>query len=146
LAKRCKILRAPAGPPPDFDPATRLNGHSDRFVPGTDPVLIRDAKVWTGHHNGKEIIHGDVLLDRGLIVKVGKVSREDYKHLKGLRVVNARGRWVTPGLVDLHSHIGVDSSPHLSGGFSLYHMNRYVLNIDKALRIPTRTRPPSSPG
>lgn len=115
LTERCKTLRAPAGPPPTFDPASRLKGKSDRFVPGTRPVLIRNAKIWTGHEDGKEVVHGDVLLDRGLVVGVGKISKLDYEGLKELRVVDAKGRWVTPGLVDLHSHIGVDSSPHLSG-------------------------------
>ncbi|KAF8967351.1 hypothetical protein BDZ97DRAFT_1938242 [Flammula alnicola] len=32
-----------------------------------------------------------------------------------LRVQDVGGKWVTPGLVDLHSHIGVYSSPALSG-------------------------------
>lgn len=86
-------------------------------------MLIRDAKIWTGHRDGKDIVHGDVLLDRGLIVGVGKIPKEDYEGLKGLRVVDARGRWVTPGLVDLHSHIAVDSSPRLSGG-SFSHISR----------------------
>ncbi|KXN85953.1 hypothetical protein AN958_10661 [Leucoagaricus sp. SymC.cos] len=115
LTDRCKTLRAPAGPPPDFDPATRVQGHSDRFVPGTHPVLIRNAKIWTGHDDGKEVVHGDVLLDRGLVVEVGKVSKKDLDGLKHIKVVDAKGRWVTPGLVDLHSHIGVDSAPHLDG-------------------------------
>ncbi|KAF7778394.1 hypothetical protein Agabi119p4_2739 [Agaricus bisporus var. burnettii] len=115
LTERCRTLRAPAGPPPSFDPASRLDGHSDRFVPGTRPVLIRDARIWTGHDDGKEVIHGDVLLDRGLVVGVGKLSEVDYEEFKELSVVDAKGRWVTPGLVDLHSHIAVDSAPHLNG-------------------------------
>ncbi|KAF9449461.1 hypothetical protein P691DRAFT_853918 [Macrolepiota fuliginosa MF-IS2] len=115
VTERCKALRAPAGPPPSFDPASRLQGHSDRFVPGTRPVLIRNAKIWTGHQDGKEVIHGNVLLDRGLVVSVGNVTTKDYEGLEGLQVVDANGRWVTPGLVDLHSHISVGSAPGLNG-------------------------------
>jgi predicted amidohydrolase len=62
-----------------------------------------------------ETVHGDILLDRGLVVGVGELSEEDYEGFEKLSVVDAKGRWVTPGLVDLHSHIGVDSAPHLNG-------------------------------
>ncbi|KAJ3553781.1 hypothetical protein NP233_g12570 [Leucocoprinus birnbaumii] len=116
LVDQCKNLRAPAGPPPDFNPATRLDngGKSDRFVEGTKPVVIRNAKIWTGRVGGNEVTRGDVLLDRGLVVDVGKIH-EDFLTLEDVEVIDAKGRWVTPGLVDLHSHIGVDSSPHLNG-------------------------------
>ncbi|KAF5347941.1 hypothetical protein D9756_010123 [Leucocoprinus leucothites] len=117
LVDQCRNIHSPAGPSPDFDPATRLDndGRSERFVEGTKPTLIRNAKIWTGHDDGKEVIRGDVLLDRGLVVDVGKTHDKHLQDLKGLDVIDAKGRWVTPGLVDLHSHIGVDSSPHLDG-------------------------------
>jgi imidazolonepropionase-like amidohydrolase len=43
---------------------------------------------------------------------VGGVPRrldeyEGHASTNGLVVVDASGKWVTPGLVDLHSHIGV---------------------------------------
>jgi hypothetical protein len=117
VTERCRALRAPAGPPPSFDPASRLDGQSDRYVPGTRPVLIRNAKIWTGRKEGKETVHGDILLDRGLVIGVGKLSEVDYEGLEKPTVVDAKGRWVTPGLVDLHSHIAVDSAPHLNGTF-----------------------------
>ncbi|KAF5344401.1 hypothetical protein D9756_011347 [Leucocoprinus leucothites] len=117
LVDQCRNIHSPAGPSPDFDPATRLDndGRSERFVEGTKPTLIRNAKIWTGHDDGKEVIRGDVLLDRGLVVDVGKIHDKHLQDLKRLDVIDAKGRWVTPGLVDLHSHIGVDSSPHLDG-------------------------------
>lgn len=34
-----------------------------------------------------------------------------------ITVHNLDGAWVTPGLVDLHSHIGVGSLPELKGIF-----------------------------
>lgn len=89
-------------------------------MPGTHPTLIRDATIWTGHKDGKEVVKGDVLLDRGLVIDVGKVPKTRYEGLQGLKVVDAKGKWVTPGLVDLHSHIGVDSSPHLNGLFHIF--------------------------
>jgi imidazolonepropionase-like amidohydrolase len=33
----------------------------------------------------------------------------------GARTIDAQGRWVTPGLIDIHSHLGVYASPAVSG-------------------------------
>ncbi|GAA5872453.1 hypothetical protein JCM1840_006065 [Sporobolomyces johnsonii] len=104
---RCSTLHDRPGVPKGFSNRTR----SDRFVAGTRPVLIRNATVWTGLHDGKEILYNhDVLLDRGLIVGIG-----EGLGAQGVSVVEAKGAWVTPGIVDMHSHIGVDSLPELSG-------------------------------
>ncbi|KAF8630433.1 hypothetical protein AX17_005410 [Amanita inopinata Kibby_2008] len=132
LVKRCKALRTPAGPPPDFRPESRLpfefdastgkkGRGSDRFVLGTPPVLLKNARIWTGERNGTYTIYGDVLLDKGLIVAVGRVPNsllEDVIPVKDRRkmvVMDLEGKWITPGLVDLHSHIGVASAPELRG-------------------------------
>lgn len=32
-----------------------------------------------------------------------------------LDVIDAKGAWVTPGIVDIHSHLGDSSSPELQG-------------------------------
>ncbi|KAK2464537.1 hypothetical protein APHAL10511_003444 [Amanita phalloides] len=132
LRARCKSVRTPAGPPESYRPESRLSGRgekgggggsSDRYVPGTPPTLIKNAKIWTGERNGTFTIYGDVLLDKGLIVAVGHVppaivdafvpaGSEARRHLV---VLDARGKWVTPGLVDLHSHIGLSSLPSLEG-------------------------------
>lgn len=114
----CKNIRTPAGPPPSFSTATRTE--NDRFVPGTPPVLLRNATIWTGSGNGTEIVHGDVLLDRGLVVAVGYIPPSLLEGVRqssgsGLRVEDVGGAWVTPGLVDLHSHLGAYSAPLLSG-------------------------------
>ncbi|KAF8805276.1 hypothetical protein BYT27DRAFT_7297664 [Phlegmacium glaucopus] len=114
----CKNIRTPAGPPQSFNTAARIE--NDRFVPGTPPVLLRNATVWTGARNGAEIVYGDVLLDRGLVVAVGYIPPSlldgvRQSTMTEVRVEDVGGAWVTPGLVDLHSHLGVDSAPELSG-------------------------------
>ena len=43
----------------------------------------------------------DVLLKGGVVAKVGKGIAEG----PGVRVVDARGCWVVPGLIDLHTHL-----------------------------------------
>lgn len=110
ILERCKYISTPAGPPPNFHART----HSDRYVPGTRPLWLKNAKLWTGAFNGTEVIYGDVLLDKGLIQAVGYIPPELLSR-SDLRVVDANGAWVTPGLVDLHSHIGVGSAPSLRG-------------------------------
>ncbi|GAA5986559.1 hypothetical protein JCM5350_001371 [Sporobolomyces pararoseus] len=86
---------------------------SDRFVPGTVPILIRNATVWTGEKEGKEVLYNhDILLDQGLITRIGENIQIGSKEVKA---IDAQGAWVTPGIVDMHSHIGVDSMPSLSG-------------------------------
>jgi hypothetical protein len=35
--------------------------------------------------------------------------------LEELETVDVQGKWVTPGIVDAHSHLGVGSAPQLSG-------------------------------
>jgi hypothetical protein len=89
---------------------------SDRFEHGTKPTLITNATIWTGEHNGTRVVTGDILLDGGIIKAVGVVSRRLIKHYGAdLQIIDANGAWVTPGIVDAHSHIGVDSAPELEG-------------------------------
>ncbi|KAJ6551858.1 composite domain of metallo-dependent hydrolase [Mycena capillaripes] len=88
---------------------------SDRYVPGTRPVLLRNATLWTGANKGTDIVYGsDVLLDKGLIVALGSIPPQ-LERLKNLDIVDLHGNWVSPGIVDAHSHLGVGSSPRLSG-------------------------------
>jgi hypothetical protein len=113
ILERCKYINTPAGPPPNFHTRT----HSDRYLSGTKPLWLKNAKIWSGSRNGTEFIYGDILLDKGLIKAVGYIPPQLLSHPE-LRVEDAKGAWVTPGLVDLHSHIGVGSAPYLRGGTS----------------------------
>lgn len=111
ILSHCRYLRTPAGPSSAFKTRTE----SDRYVLGTKPILLRNAKIWTGARNGTEIVYGDVLLDRGIIKAVGYIPKAIMETAGDVEVIDADGAWVTPGLVDLHSHIGVYSSPALNG-------------------------------
>jgi imidazolonepropionase-like amidohydrolase len=68
-------------------------------------TLIRGATVLTG--TGTRIDNGDVLITNGRIESVG----QNLNAPAGARVIEANGRWVTPGLIDVHSHLGVYPSP-----------------------------------
>lgn len=74
----------------------------------SDAVLIQNATVYDGV--GGIIENGDVLLVDGKISKIG----EDVSAPEGAIIVDARGKWVTPGIIDAHSHLGVYPSPSVS--------------------------------
>lgn len=73
------------------------------------PTLIVNATILTG--TGERIDNGSLLLANGRIEQIGE-------GMLGVReadvlLIDAAGRWVTPGLIDVHSHLGVYASPHL---------------------------------
>ncbi|KAJ7660376.1 hypothetical protein DFH06DRAFT_1089703 [Mycena polygramma] len=113
LPPQCLALRAPLGPTPDFI-ASRVAQGSDRFVEGTPPVLIRNAKILTGARNGTEVVYGDILLDNGVVLGVGYIPSA-LRQRTNLQIIDADGKWVSPGIVDAHSHLGVYSAPALEG-------------------------------
>ncbi|MBV8978552.1 MAG: amidohydrolase [Alphaproteobacteria bacterium] len=71
----------------------------------SQPTLIRGATVLTG--TDKELANADVLMQGGKIAGVGV-------HLdapSGAVVIDGKGKFVTPGIIDIHSHLGVYPSP-----------------------------------
>ena len=99
---------------------------SARYVDGHKPVLIRNATVWTGDpvagtspgdaHAGKgyQWISADVLLEYGLIKRV-ESGILDADLPDDCIIYNAKGRQLTSGIVDMHSHSTVDPLPSLRG-------------------------------
>jgi imidazolonepropionase-like amidohydrolase len=74
-------------------------------VPASPPTLIRHATVLTG--TGTRLDGADVLLVDGKIQAVG----QSLQAPPNSKVVEGEGLWVTPGLIDIHSHLGVYPSP-----------------------------------
>jgi imidazolonepropionase-like amidohydrolase len=68
-------------------------------------VLITNATVLTAA--GERIERGSVLIEGGKIAAVGAALSPPA----GATVVDAAGKWVTPGIIDAHSHLGVYASP-----------------------------------
>ena len=67
-------------------------------------TLIKNATVLTG--TGERINNADVLMVDGKINKVGNNLVAD-----GAVEIDANGKWITPGIIDVHSHLGVYPSP-----------------------------------
>lgn len=72
------------------------------------PTVIRGATVMTAA--GEEIAGGEVVMADGKIVAVGR----GLEAPAGATVIDATGKFVTPGIIDTHSHLGVYPSPGVS--------------------------------
>ena len=70
-----------------------------------DPVLIVGARILTGE--GEQLENADLLFANGRIVAVGDVRGVPAR----VRRIAADGRYVTPGIIDVHSHLGNYPSP-----------------------------------
>jgi len=74
-------------------------------IPDAPPViLIQNATILTVSHGSIE--HGSILIRDGKIAEVGP----SIKSPKDAQVIDAAGQFVTPGIIDCHSHIAVDGS------------------------------------
>ena len=71
-------------------------------------VLLQNATVYDGIGNVFE--NYDVLLEGGNVAGMG----EDLEAGDDVEVIDAAGKFVTPGIIDNHSHLGVYPSPGVS--------------------------------
>lgn len=72
------------------------------------PTLIRGATVFDGE--GAELANADVLMQNGRITAVGN----NLAIPEGAAIIDGAGRFVTPGIIDAHSHLGVYPSPSIN--------------------------------
>lgn len=95
IVNKCRSLHLLPGPPSNFHERTS----SDRFEPGTKPVLVKNATIWTGRADGLEVVKGSIFLSDGLIKAVGEVDNALLKKYSDVTVIDAQAAWVTPGWV-----------------------------------------------
>ncbi len=62
-------------------------------------TLLTDATILTG--SGERLDGADILLGDGKIIEIGTGLSAD-----GAEVIDAAGKWITPGVIDVHSHLG----------------------------------------
>ena len=106
---------APASNPAPSGTTTSADAKPSRFMQdpyastyraiAAGPVLIRNATVLTG--TGARLDGADVLMRAGKVVAVGVGLDAPADATR----VDGSGKWITPGLIDVHSHLGVYSSP-----------------------------------
>jgi imidazolonepropionase-like amidohydrolase len=98
--------RPPAAAPLPTSAASPGEPFASTYTPfAAHPTLIRGGTVMTAA--GGVIPNGEVLIVDGRIAAVGTGLHAPT----GSRVIDATGRYVTPGLIDTHSHLGVYASP-----------------------------------
>ncbi|MEJ7863078.1 MAG: amidohydrolase family protein [Pyrinomonadaceae bacterium] len=66
-------------------------------------VLIRNATVLTAVNGTLQ--NTDILVQKGKITKIGR----DLKASSGAQIVNATGKFISPGIIDCHSHTMLDA-------------------------------------
>lgn len=103
----------PTGAPPPTPPlpvasaAARSLGPLPPGQTQRPAILIRGGDLWTADSAGRVLAQHDLLIVEGRIAAIGK----DLKAPAGAITLDATGQVVTPGLVDLHSHLGVYAAP-----------------------------------
>jgi imidazolonepropionase-like amidohydrolase len=115
LAGRPGAAGAPAGEPGGdwLDPESLLpqetaaKPRDARDNPDAPLIAIKGATVLTA--TGQRFDPGLVVLDDGRIRYVGPADGAAIP--EGAQVIDAQGRFVTPGIIDSHSHLGVYPSP-----------------------------------
>jgi imidazolonepropionase-like amidohydrolase len=108
-AAGCATGRAatPASAPRAQDaPAPRADAFPSTYRPfASVPTLLRGGTVMTAA--GQVIPNGQVLMVDGRIAAVGATVQAPAN----ATVVDVTGKWITPGVIDTHSHLGVYASP-----------------------------------
>ena len=74
----------------------------------SEPVAITNATILDGA--GRQIDNGMLLMEGGKITAIGA----NIQVPEGMRIFDGTDKWVTPGIIDIHTHVGVSSRQHPS--------------------------------
>ncbi|GIU81094.1 MAG: hypothetical protein KatS3mg006_0158 [Pyrinomonadaceae bacterium] len=85
-------------------------------------ILIRNATVMTAARGTLE--NTDILIENGKIARIGRNLRAE----SGAKIIDATGKYVTPGIVDCHSHTMIDAVNEFSYSVTSMTNIRDVLN------------------
>jgi imidazolonepropionase-like amidohydrolase len=105
LTAACTTTQAP--PPANVAasaPAVKPFPSTYKAYPGVTTV-IRGATIYDGA--GKRIDNGQIRIENGKVAEIGTTVSVPAN----ATVIEANGRYVTPGIIDIHSHLGVYPSP-----------------------------------
>jgi imidazolonepropionase-like amidohydrolase len=95
--------------PASASPQAPQNVFASTYEPRPSrPTVIRNATILTAA--GPVIERGSILLQDGKIAAVGANVTAPADAV----VIDAQGKWVTPGIIDTHSHLGVYPAPGIA--------------------------------
>ena len=72
----------------------------------SEKILFINGNILDGE--GNELLDTDLLIGDGKIVAMGRGISVDDKDVK---IIDAKNKWITPGIIDIHSHMGVYPAP-----------------------------------
>lgn len=78
------------------------NGYGRKEIPISQNYFIDNIAIWTCDSAGR--FTGDVIVKHGKIAAVGRQLENE----ENFEVINGKGKHLTPGIVDEHSHIAID--------------------------------------
>jgi imidazolonepropionase-like amidohydrolase len=97
---------AASTPPPAKGSAFNADPYPSTYKPYPGvPTLVTNVTIYDGE--GGRIDGGQVLFADGKIVALG----QSVAAPQGATVIDGTGKWVTPGVIDIHSHLGDYASP-----------------------------------
>ncbi|NMM50458.1 amidohydrolase family protein [Marinigracilibium pacificum] len=93
-------------------------------IPEQKTYIIKNATVWTMEDDGI-LVGSDVLVEGGKIKKIGKNISAN-----GAIEIDGTGKYLTPGIIDEHSHIALDGVNDVAVNSSMVRMKDVVDNSD----------------
>ncbi|MDD7884920.1 amidohydrolase family protein [Flavivirga sp. 57AJ16] len=79
------------------------NGYGFTELPKTETLLFKNATVWTNEKEG-------ILKNTDVLIKDGKISKiGENLSSKNAKLIDAKGKHLTAGIIDEHSHIAAAS-------------------------------------
>lgn len=113
--RRCAELTAPPAVYSFPVPADRSNPRWNPRSGQNKTVVLRNATLFDGDDILPEPV--DIVFEKGVVRDVSSTGARDYATTSSgdISVLDLDGRFVTPGLVDMHSHHLVGAWPDLKG-------------------------------
>jgi imidazolonepropionase-like amidohydrolase len=101
------VLEVPQANPPKVGRYGRLNDYPSTYKPYPgQPTAIKNVTIYDGE--GGRIEKGVIFFTNG---KIEKIGGPDTPIPADIVVFDGTGKWVTPGIIDVHSHLGNYPSP-----------------------------------
>ena len=107
----------PAGAPPAIcsNRSTGQPAIAPLLRAQSEDIILTHATIWTG--TGAPLTDSWIRFSKGRITQIGSsgAPKVNTDGGGGAKIIDATGKWVTAGIIDTHSHLGVYPSPNTSG-------------------------------